>query len=41
VALIADRGRQILVQGELTAGEPILTSRLAEVAPGLKVEIAP
>jgi len=41
VALVADRGRQILVQGDLTAGEPILTSRLAEVAPGLKVQIAP
>jgi hypothetical protein len=41
VALVADRGRQVLVQGELAAGEPILTSRLAEVASGLKVEIAP
>jgi membrane fusion protein, multidrug efflux system len=41
VALVADRGLRILVQGDLAAGEPILTSRLAEVAPGLKVEIAP
>ena len=41
VELVADRGLQILVQGELSAGEPVLTSRLAEVAPGLKVQIAP
>jgi RND family efflux transporter MFP subunit len=41
VELVADRGLQILVQGDLAAGEPVLTSRLAEVAPGLKVEIAP
>jgi RND family efflux transporter MFP subunit len=41
VELVADRGLQILVQGELAAGEPVLTSRLAEVAPGLKVQIAP
>jgi membrane fusion protein, multidrug efflux system len=41
VELVADRGLQILVQGDLAAGEPVLTSRLAEVAPGLKVQIAP
>ena len=41
VELVADRGPQILVQGDLIAGEPILTSRLAEVAPGLKVQMAP
>jgi multidrug efflux system membrane fusion protein len=41
VQLVADRGLQILVQGDLAAGEPVLTSRLAEVAPGLKVQIAP
>jgi len=41
VELVADRGLQILVQGELATGEPVLTSRLAEVAPGLKVQIAP
>jgi RND family efflux transporter MFP subunit len=41
VELVADRGLQILVQGELAAGEPVLTSRLAEIAPGLKVQIAP
>jgi RND family efflux transporter MFP subunit len=41
VALVADRGRQVLVQGDLAAGETILTSRLAEIAPGLKVQIAP
>jgi RND family efflux transporter MFP subunit len=41
VDLVADRGRNVLVQGDLVAGEPILTSRLAEVAPGLKVQIAP
>jgi membrane fusion protein, multidrug efflux system len=41
VQLVADRGPQILVQGDLAAGEPVLTSRLAEVAPGLKVQIAP
>jgi membrane fusion protein, multidrug efflux system len=41
VQLVADRGLHILVQGELAAGEPVLTSRLAEVAPGLKVQIAP
>jgi membrane fusion protein, multidrug efflux system len=41
VELVADRGMQILVQGDLAGGEPVLTSRLAEVAPGLKVQIAP
>jgi multidrug efflux system membrane fusion protein len=41
VELVADRGLQILVQGDLAAGEPVLTSRLAEVASGLKVQIAP
>jgi membrane fusion protein, multidrug efflux system len=41
VQLVADRGLHILVQGELAAGESVLTSRLAEVAPGLKVQIAP
>jgi RND family efflux transporter MFP subunit len=41
VQLVSDRGLQILVQGDLATGEPVLTSRLAEVAPGLKVQIAP
>jgi RND family efflux transporter MFP subunit len=41
VELVADRGPYILVQGDLAGGERILTSRLAEVAPGLKVQIAP
>jgi multidrug efflux system membrane fusion protein len=40
VELVADLGARILVRGELAAGEPIVTSRLAEIGPGLKVEAA-
>jgi multidrug efflux system membrane fusion protein len=38
VELVADLGARILVRGDLAAGEPIVTSRLAEIGPGLKVE---
>jgi membrane fusion protein, multidrug efflux system len=38
VELVADLGARILVRGELAAGDPIVISRLAEIAPGLKVE---
>jgi multidrug efflux pump subunit AcrA (membrane-fusion protein) len=40
VELVADLGARILVRGELDAGEPIITSRLAEIGPGLKVEVS-
>ena len=40
VEVVADLGARILVRGELAAGDPIVTSRLAEIAPGLKVEAA-
>jgi len=37
---VVDRGNgMVLVQGTLDEGRPVLTSRLAEVEPGLKVEI--
>jgi RND family efflux transporter MFP subunit len=38
VELIADLGTRILVRGALDDQEPIVTSRLAEIGPGLKVE---
>jgi multidrug efflux pump subunit AcrA (membrane-fusion protein) len=40
VELVADLGGRILVRGALDAGEPIVTSRLAEIGPGLKVEVS-
>ena len=40
VELVADLGGRILVRGGLEAGEPIVTSRLAEIGPGLKVEVS-
>jgi len=40
VEVVADLGARILVRGELAAGDPIVTSRLAEIGPGLKVEAA-
>jgi RND family efflux transporter MFP subunit len=40
VELVADLGARILVRGELAGGDPIVTSRLAEIGPGLKVEVA-
>jgi multidrug efflux pump subunit AcrA (membrane-fusion protein) len=40
VEVVADLGPRILVRGELAAGDPIVTSRLAEIGPGLKVEAA-
>jgi RND family efflux transporter MFP subunit len=40
VELVADLGGRILVRGPLDAGEPIVTSRLAEIGPGLKVEVS-
>jgi membrane fusion protein, multidrug efflux system len=40
VELVADLGAHILVRGELDAGEPVVTSRLAEIGPGLKVEVS-
>jgi multidrug efflux pump subunit AcrA (membrane-fusion protein) len=41
VTVLDRRHDTVLVQGDLAAGEPIVTSRIAEVAPGLKVETAP
>lgn len=38
VTVLARRSETMLVQGALVAGEPIVTSRMAEIAPGLKVE---
>ena len=40
VDLVADLGTRILVRGQLDAGEPIVTSRLAEIGPGLRVEVS-
>jgi RND family efflux transporter MFP subunit len=40
VELIADLGARILVRGALDVGQPIVTSRLAEIGPGLKVEVS-
>lgn len=40
VALVADLGARILLRGDLAAGDPVVTSRLAEIGPGLKVEVA-
>jgi multidrug efflux pump subunit AcrA (membrane-fusion protein) len=40
VELVADLGAHILVRGKLDAGEPVVTSRLAEIGPGLKVEVS-
>lgn len=40
VTVLDRRHDTVLVQGNLTAGEPIVTSRIAEIAPGLKVETA-
>ena len=40
VELVADLGTRILVRGQLAAGEPVVTSRLAEIGPGLKVEVS-
>lgn len=39
VDVVAQRGERIFVRGELEAGEPVVTSRLAEIGPGLKVRI--
>ncbi len=39
VAVAARHGEEILVRGDIQAGEKILTTRLTEIAPGLKVEI--
>jgi RND family efflux transporter MFP subunit len=39
VELVADRGPRILVRGELEPGERVVTSRLAEIGPGIKVEV--
>jgi RND family efflux transporter MFP subunit len=40
VELVADLGGRILVRGALDAEEPIVTSRLAEIGPGLRVEVS-
>jgi RND family efflux transporter MFP subunit len=40
VELVADLGARILVRGKLAPGEPVVTSRLAEIGPGLKVEVS-
>jgi RND family efflux transporter MFP subunit len=39
VEVIGRRSGRLLLQGSFAAGEPVVTSRLAEMAPGLKVEI--
>ena len=41
VTVLDRRHDTVLVQGDLAAGEPIVTSRIAEIAPGLKVETVP
>ena len=40
VELVAMSGNNVLVQADLENGVPIVTSRLAEIAPGLKVKVA-
>jgi RND family efflux transporter MFP subunit len=39
VRLLSTAGERILVAGELDDGAEVVTSRLAEIAPGLKVEV--
>ncbi len=39
VELVAAYGQRILVQADLEDGLPVVTSRLAEIAPGLKVKV--
>lgn len=39
VELVAAYGQQILIQADLENGQPVVTSRLAEIAPGLKVKV--
>lgn len=40
VEVVAQRGVNILVRGPLTAGDAVVTSRLAEIGPGLRVKVA-
>jgi RND family efflux transporter MFP subunit len=40
VEVVAQRGANILVRGPLIAGDAVVTSRLAEIGPGLKVRVA-
>ncbi len=40
VQVLAQLGERLLLRGDFAAGEPIVTSRLAEIAPGLKVKVA-
>ncbi|MGI9450445.1 MAG: efflux RND transporter periplasmic adaptor subunit [Geminicoccaceae bacterium] len=40
VELVAMSGNNVLVQADLEDGVPVVTSRLAEIAPGLKVKVA-
>lgn len=40
VEVLAERGESLLVRGPLEAGEPVVTSRIAEISPGLLVEVA-
>ncbi len=39
VDLVAAYGQRILIQADLEDGLPVVTSRLAEIAPGLKVKV--
>ncbi len=40
VKLVAAYGQQVLIQADLEEGRPVVTSRLAEIAPGIKVKVA-
>jgi multidrug efflux pump subunit AcrA (membrane-fusion protein) len=40
VELVAALGDQVLIEADLVEGTPVVTSRLAEIAPGLKVRVA-
>ena len=39
VEMVAAYGQQVLIQADLENGQPVVTSRLAEIAPGLKVKV--
>jgi multidrug efflux system membrane fusion protein len=40
VEVVAQRGANVLVRGALAPGDAVVTSRLAEIGPGLKVRVA-
>ena len=39
VELVAAYGQEVLIHADLEDGQPVVTSRLAEIAPGLKVKV--